>query len=101
VVLADRDAGAAEEVRAGFAKQFGKDVVRAVACDVTDEAQVQAAFAYAAREFGGLDVLVANAGIASSAPIEQTTWNCGTGTSTCWRKGISSPPSMPGACSSG
>ncbi|GHD03398.1 bifunctional rhamnulose-1-phosphate aldolase/short-chain dehydrogenase [Novosphingobium pokkalii] len=73
VVLADRDAGAAEEVRAGFAKQFGKDVVRAVACDVTDEAQVQAAFAYAAREFGGLDVLVANAGIASSAPIEQTT----------------------------
>ncbi|WP_072379430.1 bifunctional rhamnulose-1-phosphate aldolase/short-chain dehydrogenase [Novosphingobium sp. NDB2Meth1] len=73
VVLADRDAAAAEEVRAGFAAQFGKDVVRAVACDVTDEAQVAATFAYAAREFGGLDVLVANAGIASSAPIEQTT----------------------------
>ena len=48
-------------------------MVRAVACDVTDEAQVKAAFDYAAREFGGLDVLVANAGIASSAPIEQTT----------------------------
>lgn len=78
VVLADRDVGAAEEVRAGFARQFGRDVVRAVACDVTDEAQVAAAFAYAAREFGGLDLLVANAGIASSAPIEQTTlelWN--------------------------
>jgi NAD(P)-dependent dehydrogenase (short-subunit alcohol dehydrogenase family) len=41
--------------------------------DVTDEAQVKAAFDYAAREFGGLDMLVANAGIASSAPIEQTT----------------------------
>jgi rhamnulose-1-phosphate aldolase/alcohol dehydrogenase len=78
VVLADRDAGAAEEVRAGFAKQFGNDVVRAIACDVTDEAQVQAAFDYTARKFGGLDILVANAGIASSAPIEQTTidlWN--------------------------
>jgi rhamnulose-1-phosphate aldolase/alcohol dehydrogenase len=78
VVLADRDAATVEEVRAGFAKQFGKDVVRAVVADVTDEAQVAAAFAAAAREFGGLDILVANAGIASSAPIEETTvalWN--------------------------
>ncbi|WP_292634743.1 bifunctional rhamnulose-1-phosphate aldolase/short-chain dehydrogenase [Novosphingobium sp.] len=78
VLLADRDAGAVEEVRAGFAKQFGKDVVRAAVCDVTDEAQVSEAFAVAAREFGGLDILVANAGIASSAPIEETTielWN--------------------------
>lgn len=78
VMLADRDASAAEEVRAGFARQFGKDVVRAVVCDVTDEAQVQAAFDECAREFGGLDVLVANAGIASSAPLEETTialWN--------------------------
>lgn len=73
VMLADRDGAAAEQVREGFAKQFGKDVVRAVTCDVTDEAQVAAAFAECAREFGGLDVLVANAGIASSAPIEQTT----------------------------
>lgn len=78
VMLADRDEGAVEEVRAGFARQFGKDVVRAVTCDVTDEAQVADAFAAAAREFGGLDILVANAGIASSAPIEETTielWN--------------------------
>ncbi|MDE2597166.1 MAG: bifunctional rhamnulose-1-phosphate aldolase/short-chain dehydrogenase [Sphingomonadales bacterium] len=73
VMLADRDGAVVEEVRAGFAAQFGKDVVRAVTCDVTDEAQVKAAFDACAREFGGLDVLVANAGIASSAPIEQTT----------------------------
>lgn len=78
VMLADRDAEAIEEVRAGFASQFGKDVIRASVCDVTDEAQVQAACDACAREFGGLDVLVANAGIASSAPIEGTTidlWN--------------------------
>jgi len=78
VVLADRDASAVEDVRAGFAKQFGKDVVRAVTCDVTDETQVADAFALSAREFGGLDILVANAGIASSAPLEETTialWN--------------------------
>lgn len=73
VMLADRDAAAVEEVRAGFARQFGKDVVRAAVVDVTDEAQVQSAFDACAREFGGLDILVANAGIASSAPIEETT----------------------------
>ena len=79
VLLADRDAAAVEAVRAGFAKQFGKDVVRAAVCDVTNEhASGRAAFATCAREFGGLDILVANAGIASSAAIEDTTldlWN--------------------------
>jgi rhamnulose-1-phosphate aldolase/alcohol dehydrogenase len=73
VMLVDRDEAALKGVRNGFAKQFGKDVVRAAACDVTDEGQVQAAFDACAREFGGLDILVANAGIASSAPIEETT----------------------------
>ncbi len=73
VMLVDRAAGALDEVREGFSKQFGKDVVRSVVCDVTDENQVQAAFDACAREFGGLDILVANAGIASSAPIEETT----------------------------
>jgi rhamnulose-1-phosphate aldolase/alcohol dehydrogenase len=72
VLLADRDADALEETRAGLAQQFGKDVIRAATCDVTDEAAVAAAFAACAREFGGLDMLVANAGIASSATIEDT-----------------------------
>lgn len=72
VMLADRDEGAVEAVRAGFAERFGRDVIRAAVCDVTDEVQVNAAFDACAREFGGLDILVANAGIASSAPIEET-----------------------------
>ncbi len=78
VMLADRDDQAIEDIRAALAKQFGKDLVRAAVCDVTDEAQVAAAFAACAREFGGLDLLVANAGIASAAPLEETTlelWN--------------------------
>lgn len=78
VMLADRDSAALAEIREGFAKQFGQDVVRGAVCDVTVEAQVASVFASCAREFGGLDVVVANAGIASSAPIEQTTlelWN--------------------------
>ena len=78
VMLADRDAGAVEEVRGTFANQFGNDVIRAATCDVTDETQVRAAFDACAREFGGLDILVANAGIASAATLEDTTlelWN--------------------------
>lgn len=73
VMLADIDGAAAEGVAAGMAKLFGKDVVRSVPMNVTDEGQVIAAYAACALEFGGVDILVSNAGIASSAPIEETT----------------------------
>lgn len=44
-----------------------------VAGDVTSEAAVAAAFAAATAAFGGVDLVVSNAGIASSAPIAATT----------------------------
>ncbi|ALI56263.1 bifunctional rhamnulose-1-phosphate aldolase/short-chain dehydrogenase [Celeribacter marinus] len=78
VMLADINMDALGEVRDGFAKQFGADVVRAVEMNVTDEDAIIAAYADMAVEFGGVDILVSNAGIASSAPIEETTlalWN--------------------------
>ncbi|HMQ41154.1 MAG TPA: bifunctional rhamnulose-1-phosphate aldolase/short-chain dehydrogenase [Paracoccus sp. (in: a-proteobacteria)] len=78
VMLADIDATALDEVTKGFAARHGADVVRGVAMNVTDEAQVAAAFAETSVEFGGLDILVSNAGIASSAPVEETSlalWN--------------------------
>lgn len=40
--------------------------------DVTDEAQVRALFDSTVREFGGIDVLVNNAGVAVEARIEDT-----------------------------
>jgi len=73
VLLVDRDADALAGAEAELEGRFGRDRVRSAVCDVTDEVQVAAAFAACAREFGGLDILVANAGIASSAPIEDTT----------------------------
>jgi rhamnulose-1-phosphate aldolase/alcohol dehydrogenase len=73
VMLTDRDEAALETTREQMAIAFGKDVIRAAVCDVTKEDEVTAAFDAAALEFGGLDILVANAGLASSAPIEQTT----------------------------
>ena len=46
--------------------------------DVTSEASVRAAFERAALAFGGVDVIINNAGLASSAPITETSlaeWN--------------------------
>lgn len=73
VVLADRDAAALEDANDSLAVQFGKDRIRQALMDVTDEGAVANGFALARREFGGLDILIANAGVASAAPIEQTT----------------------------
>ena len=73
VMLTDRDSAMLEATRATLAATYGTDAVRSKICDVTDEAQVDAAFADCAVAFGGLDILVANAGLASSAPIEETT----------------------------
>jgi rhamnulose-1-phosphate aldolase/alcohol dehydrogenase len=73
VLIADRDAEALEESHTDLAQSFGPDVVRSHVCDVTSEAQIAVAFEACAREFGGLDILVANAGLASAAPIEETT----------------------------
>jgi rhamnulose-1-phosphate aldolase/alcohol dehydrogenase len=78
VMLADIDEAALDRTAGALAQRFGKDVVRSASVNVTDEAAVAVAFAETAVEFGGLDILVSNAGIASSAPIEETTlalWN--------------------------
>jgi NAD(P)-dependent dehydrogenase (short-subunit alcohol dehydrogenase family) len=72
-VLLDIDPAALDSMREALARAFGSDRVRAVRCDVTSEASVQEAMAFAVREYGGLDVLVSNAGIASAAPFEETT----------------------------
>jgi rhamnulose-1-phosphate aldolase/alcohol dehydrogenase len=73
VMLVDRDAAALEANDGALKAEHGKDFVRSSVADVTDEVQVQAAFNACALEFGGIDILVANAGIASSASIEDTT----------------------------
>ncbi|MBZ9673516.1 bifunctional rhamnulose-1-phosphate aldolase/short-chain dehydrogenase [Mesorhizobium sp. ES1-3] len=78
VVLADIDEAALAGTNEELAKAYGKDFVRAALINVTSEDQVVAGFAETAVEFGGIDILVSNAGLASSAPIEETTlalWN--------------------------
>ncbi|MER9003115.1 MULTISPECIES: bifunctional rhamnulose-1-phosphate aldolase/short-chain dehydrogenase [unclassified Mesorhizobium] len=78
VVLADIDEAALASANDELAKAYGKDFVRPVLINVTAEEQVISGFAQTAVEFGGIDILVSNAGLASSAPIEETTlalWN--------------------------
>lgn len=78
VVLADIDQEALDASVARFGARFGKDVVSGVKVDVTDEAAVISAFQDTARHFGGIDIVVNNAGISSAAPVEDTTlelWN--------------------------
>ncbi|TIQ07991.1 bifunctional rhamnulose-1-phosphate aldolase/short-chain dehydrogenase [Mesorhizobium sp.] len=78
VVLADIDEAALAGAHEELSKAYGKDFVRPVRIDVTSEDQVTSGFAETSVEFGGIDILVSNAGLASSAPIEETTlalWN--------------------------
>ncbi len=72
VVLADINPDALKEAGDALSGAFSKDVVRTVQMDVADEAAVAKSLAETAVEFGGIDILVSNAGIASSAPIEET-----------------------------
>jgi rhamnulose-1-phosphate aldolase/alcohol dehydrogenase len=70
VVVADRDAGAA----AAVARAIGSaDAAVAATADVTDEASVEQAFAAAALAFGGVDLVVNNAGLSVSKPLAETT----------------------------
>jgi len=70
VVIADLNLEAAEELATELG---GPDVATAVACDVTDEAQVAALVDAAALAFGGVDLVVNNAGLSISKPLLETT----------------------------
>jgi rhamnulose-1-phosphate aldolase/alcohol dehydrogenase len=64
VMVADLDVGAVEEER---------DRLAAVACDVTDPSAVKAAVDATVVTFGGIDIVVNNAGLSISKPLLETT----------------------------
>jgi rhamnose utilization protein RhaD (predicted bifunctional aldolase and dehydrogenase)/NAD(P)-dependent dehydrogenase (short-subunit alcohol dehydrogenase family) len=68
LVLTDVDEDGLGEI----AHRIGTRAV-AVPCDVSDEAQVEESFRKAVMEFGGVDIVVSNAGIARPAAIEDLT----------------------------
>ena len=78
VAIADRNFEGAKLVAEELIGEFGHRRATGVKVDVTSEELIQAAVRETILEYGGIDIVVNNAGIASSAPIEETsleTWN--------------------------
>lgn len=70
IVLNDVNQERLESAAAEFKKLFGRDAVDSVLLNVTDERSVDAAFDAASLAFGGVDLVVNNAGISISKSIE-------------------------------
>ncbi len=70
VVVADRDSESAREVAEGIGSS---DVAMPVTVDVTDGAGIAEAFRAAVLAFGGVDLVVNNAGLSISKPLAETT----------------------------
>ncbi|HLY10986.1 MAG TPA: bifunctional rhamnulose-1-phosphate aldolase/short-chain dehydrogenase [Planctomycetota bacterium] len=74
VVITDLDGEGARRAAEAVAQKVN-DPHRAlgIRADATSESETAAAFAHAVRVFGGVDILVCNAGIVQTAPVEKIT----------------------------
>jgi sorbitol-6-phosphate 2-dehydrogenase len=70
VVVADINAETAEQVAANIRERTDREAI-AVPVNVTDETQVEAMVQRTVEKFGRLDILVSNAGVLRSGPIEE------------------------------
>ncbi|CAI6041177.1 3-phenylpropionate-dihydrodiol/cinnamic acid-dihydrodiol dehydrogenase [Paenibacillus sp. JJ-100] len=78
VVLADLNLEGAQKVAQEINDQYGANRAYALKMDVTDEEAVQAAYTETALQYGGVDIIVNNAGLATSSPFDETSlkeWN--------------------------
>jgi len=73
VVVGDLDAAGARKVADEVVAAMGPGRAIGLGMDVASEASVRAAFEEAVLAYGGLDIVVSNAGIAHSAPVDQMT----------------------------
>jgi len=77
VVLCDIDREALASAENELRERYNSDVVASAWVDVTREDAVAAGFRDSAWKFGGVDICVSNAGIASASPVDETslaTW---------------------------
>jgi rhamnulose-1-phosphate aldolase/alcohol dehydrogenase len=72
VIVADIDQSALDERVSALTKRYGRDGAVGIKLDVTDEAGVISSFHEAVLAYGGIDIVVSNAGIASASPVEDT-----------------------------
>lgn len=71
VILTDVNERELHTISKKLNEQSGEENTIAIPMDVTDETSVVEAFRKAALAYGGLDILVSNAGIACSVPLAQ------------------------------
>jgi rhamnulose-1-phosphate aldolase/alcohol dehydrogenase len=71
VVVTDIQLAGAKRVAQEIAANYGEDRVLCCKLDVSNEKAVKAAFEVTRLTFGGLDILVSNAGIAYTSPIDK------------------------------
>jgi rhamnulose-1-phosphate aldolase/alcohol dehydrogenase len=71
VAITDLDAESAKRVADEVTKAAGGVRALGLGMDVTSEASVRAAFEATVLAWGGLDILVSNAGIAHSSPVDR------------------------------
>ncbi|MFD0698706.1 bifunctional aldolase/short-chain dehydrogenase [Paenibacillus sp. GCM10027628] len=78
VVLADLNLEGAQKLAAELNEQYGENRAIAVKMDVTKEEEVESAYRDSILSFGGIDIIVNNAGLATSSPFDETSlkeWN--------------------------
>jgi rhamnulose-1-phosphate aldolase/alcohol dehydrogenase len=73
VVINDINEERINETKEEFVQKFGRDVVATAILNVTDAAGISKAFDAASLAFGGVDIIVNNAGLSISKPIEEHT----------------------------
>ncbi len=73
VILNDINAERLETAKEEFVKLFGSDVVATTLLDVTNPQSIELALESASLSFGGVDIIVNNAGISLSKPINDHT----------------------------
>jgi len=72
VVLADLNLEGAQKVADEINEQYGANRALAVQMDVTKETMVKDAYSEVVLAYGGVDIIVNNAGLATSSPFDET-----------------------------
>ncbi|UUZ80091.1 bifunctional aldolase/short-chain dehydrogenase [Paenibacillus sp. P26] len=78
VVIADLNIEGAQKLASELNAEYGANRALAVKIDVTKEEEVEAAFRETVLAYGGVDIVVNNAGLATSSPFDETSlkeWN--------------------------
>ncbi len=78
IVINDVNVERLSETNKEFRSSFGNDVISSTLLNVTDDCSIAAAFDEAALAFGGVDIVINNAGISISKSITEHTideWN--------------------------